>query len=91
MLGPGEEQELLAAFNDHALAPSEPCHDEQTFHGLLEHWAAATPDAPAAVFEAPPHNSHAAFHSCSYFDHAALYIMRQRRQVVSCDLCRVPS
>ena len=55
MLGPGEEQQLLAALNDHTLAPMEPCHAEQTIHGLLEHWAAATPDAPAAVFEAPPH------------------------------------
>lgn len=58
MLGPGEERQLLVAFNDHALPPAPPCHAEQTIHGLLEHWAAATPDAPAAVFEAPPHTSH---------------------------------
>ena len=65
MLGPGEERQLLAAFNDHALAPAEPCHAEQTIHGLLTHWAAATPDAPAAVFEAPPHDLHATLLLCS--------------------------
>ena len=65
MLGPGEERQLLAAFNDHALAPAEPCHAEQTIHGLLTHWAAATPNAPAAVFEAPPHDLHATLLLCS--------------------------
>ena len=51
IMGPEEHSRLLVDFNNHVLAPSEPCHAGQTIHGLLEHWAAATPDAPAVMFE----------------------------------------
>ena len=43
---------LLRTFNASQLAPSELMHPGQTIHGMLEHWAAATPDAPAVWFEA---------------------------------------
>lgn len=46
-----ERRVLLDTFNATGLAPSELMHAEQTIHGMLEHWAAATPDAPAASFE----------------------------------------
>lgn len=49
---PAAEQELLLdTFNAVALAHTAPLHSEQTIHGLLEHWAEATPHAPAVVFE----------------------------------------
>lgn len=50
-LSGGERELLLRSFNDTDLAPSDLCHPEQTIHGLLEHWAAAAPDAPAVVYE----------------------------------------
>ena len=46
-----ERSVLLHTFNATQLAPSELMHPGQTIHGMLEHWAAATPDAPAAWFE----------------------------------------
>ena len=46
-----ERRALLDTFNATGLAPSELMRAEQTIHGMLEHWAAATPDAPAASFE----------------------------------------
>ena len=49
-----ERQLLLSGFNSNALAPSELMHPEQTMHGMLEHWAAVQPDAPALYFEARP-------------------------------------
>ena len=50
-MGPEERTLLLTEFNSNSLAPSEPCHASQTIHGLLEHWAAATPNAPAVIYE----------------------------------------
>ena len=47
-----ERNALLHAFNATQLAPSELMHPGQTIHGMLEHWAEATPDAPAVCFEA---------------------------------------
>ena len=46
-----ERDVLLRTFNGAGLAPSELMHTEQTIHGMLEHWAAAAPDAPAVSFE----------------------------------------
>ncbi len=46
-----ERDVLLRTFNGVGLAPSELMHTEQTIHGMLEHWAAAAPDAPAVSFE----------------------------------------
>ena len=47
-----ERSALLHTFNATQLAPSELMHPGQTIHGMLEHWAAATPNAPAVWFEA---------------------------------------
>ena len=47
-----ERKALLHTFNATQLAPSELMHPGQTIHGMLEHWAAATPNAPAVRFEA---------------------------------------
>ena len=41
-----ERDVLLHSFNGPHLAPPQ-----HTIHGMLEHWAAATPDAPAVSFE----------------------------------------
>ena len=49
-----ERELVLRDFNSNALAPSELMHPEQTMNGLLEHWAAVQPDAPALIFEARP-------------------------------------
>ena len=52
-----ERTVLLHTFNGARTAPTEVLHHEQTIHGMLEHWAAATPDACAVVYEvslAPP-------------------------------------
>ena len=46
-----ERAVLLHTFNGADLASSELMHTEQTIHGMLEHWAAAAPDAPSVVFE----------------------------------------
>lgn len=51
ILGPDERKELLVGFNAVHLAPSQLMHPGQTIHGMLEHWAAATPEAPAALYE----------------------------------------
>ena len=53
IIGPEERHRLLKEFNSSALAPTELFHEQQTLHGLLEHWGAAAPDAPAAIFEVP--------------------------------------
>ena len=50
----GERGVLLSTFNATHLPPSELMHAQQTIHGMLEHWAAATPDAPAVRFEVRP-------------------------------------
>lgn len=50
-VGGAERAMLLHSFNNTELALSELCHPGQTIPGLLEHWAAAAPHAPAAVFE----------------------------------------
>ena len=42
-----EEDTLLRGFNAAVLAPTEVLHPEQTLHGVMEHWAAIQPDAPA--------------------------------------------
>ena len=46
-----ERDVLLREFNATDLAPTDLLHPGQTLHGLLEHWASATPDATAAVFK----------------------------------------
>lgn len=52
---PAEECELvLHTFNATEVAPSGLFHPEQTLHGLLEHWAEATPNARACVFGVSP-------------------------------------
>ena len=56
---------LLNAFNATDLAPSDLLHPGQTLHGLLEHWAAATPDKTAVTFEAS---------TCSYSCSQALFL-----------------
>ena len=53
IIGPEEHSRLLVDFNSSVLAPTELFHEQQTLHGLLEHWSAAAPDAPAAIFEVP--------------------------------------
>lgn len=47
-----EVDTLLHGFNAAVLAPTELLHPERTLHGMLEHWAAIQPDAPALVYEA---------------------------------------
>ena len=49
---------LLRGFNAAVLEPTELLHPEQTLHGVLEHWAAIQPDAPALVYEARTWPSH---------------------------------
>ncbi len=51
-LSGSEVDTLLRGFNSTVLAPTEVLHAEQTLHGVLEHWAASQPDAPALVYEA---------------------------------------
>ena len=50
-LSGSEQHMLLREFNNVKLAPSGAMHAEQTIHGLLEHWAEATPQATAVVFK----------------------------------------
>ena len=38
-------------FSPLQLGPAAGAYARQTIHGMLEHWAAATPDAPAATFQ----------------------------------------
>lgn len=52
ILSEAEAGVLLQRFNATDAAPSELLHLEQTVPGVLEHWAAVKPDAPAVVFEA---------------------------------------
>ena len=42
---------VLHTFNRTLLEPPSGPYEEQTIHGMLEHWAAATPAAPAVEFE----------------------------------------
>ena len=51
ILTTAERDLVLHGFNQVEVAPSRLLHPEQTIHGLLEHWAQATPHAVAAVFE----------------------------------------
>ena len=51
LLQPAEVNTLLNKFNTAEAPPSELLHEQQTLHGLLEHWAAAAPEAPAADYE----------------------------------------
>ena len=54
IVGPDERSRLLEEFNSTDVPHTELFHEAQTLHGLLEHWAAATPDAPAAIFQVLP-------------------------------------
>ena len=51
ILPPAERELVLHRFNAVEVAPSRLLHPEQTVHGLLEHWAQATPSAVSAIFE----------------------------------------
>lgn len=51
VVGAAERRLLLDSFAGSSMAPTELCHADQTIHGLLDHWAAATPDAPVAGFQ----------------------------------------
>lgn len=51
LLQPAEVNTLLNKFNMADVPPSELLHEQQTLHGLLEHWATAAPEAPAAEYE----------------------------------------
>ena len=42
---------VLHTFNRTLLEPPTGPYEEQTIHGMLKHWAAATPAAPAVEFE----------------------------------------
>lgn len=53
-VSPAERELVTSTYNATELAPSELMHSEQTMQGVLEHWAAIQPDAPALVFEARP-------------------------------------
>lgn len=46
-----ERELVLHDFNTAALPCPPLCHPDQTIHGLLEHWAKASPTATAAIFE----------------------------------------
>ena len=51
ILTAAERELVLHKFNGVEVAPSRLLHPGQTVHGLLEHWAAATPSAVSAIFE----------------------------------------
>lgn len=53
-VSPAERELVTSIYNATELAPSELMHSEQTMQGVLEHWAAIQPNAPALVFEARP-------------------------------------
>jgi len=44
-------------FSPLQLGPAAGAFARQTIHGMLEHWAAATPGAPAATFQVCPHTA----------------------------------
>ena len=48
-----EHERVLRAFNAVDVLSSDLLHPQQTIHGLLEHWAATTPDAQAVLYEVP--------------------------------------
>ena len=48
-----ERERVLRAFNAVDVLSSDLLHPQQTIHGLLEHWAATTPDAQAVLYEVP--------------------------------------
>ena len=54
ILTAAERDLVLHTFNKVEVAHSGLLHPEQTLHGLLEHWAQATPQAISAVFEVRP-------------------------------------
>ena len=63
LLSAGERRMVLHTFNRTLLEPPSGPYEEQTIHGMLEYWAAATPAAPAVEFEVGLH-SHAAYEDC---------------------------
>ena len=70
LLQPAEVDTLLNKFNAAEVPPSELLHEQQTLHGLLEHWASATPEAPAAEYKVCPPPPACTFRSvlpASYF------------------------
>ena len=48
-----EHERVLRTFNAVDTLSSDLLHAQQTIHGLLEHWAATTPDAHAVLYEVP--------------------------------------
>ena len=46
-----ERERVLWTFNAGDVLSSDLLHPQQTIHGLLEHWAEATPDAHAVLYE----------------------------------------
>ena len=52
ILTTAERELVLHKFQTVEAAPSRLLHPEQTVHGLLEHWAQATPSAVSAIYEA---------------------------------------
>ena len=52
IMHPDERQVVLRnTFSPLQLGPAVGAYARQTIHGMLEHWAATTPDAPAAAFQ----------------------------------------
>jgi len=42
---------MRSTFSPLQLGPAAGAYARQTIHAMLEHWAATTPDAPAATFQ----------------------------------------
>ena len=53
IMTPREHERVLQIFNAVDVLSSDLLHPQQTIHGLLEHWAATTPDAHALLYEVP--------------------------------------
>ena len=51
IISESEHELVLHDFNTAALPCPPLCHPDQTIHGLLEHWAKASPMATAVIFE----------------------------------------
>ena len=51
IMTPLEHERVLWTFNAVDVLSSDLLHPQQTIHGLLEHWAAATPDVHAVLYE----------------------------------------
>ncbi len=45
------EAVMRSTFSPLQLGPAAGAYARQTIHAMLEHWAATTPDAPAATFQ----------------------------------------